>query len=96
MILKIKLALTLATVILGALSAWYWYRSSVARIAAADPDPDNVPFYGNQIITNDGTDFFPTVELQSTLNKQAAVWAALAALSQVLIALVDLYLQFSG
>lgn len=94
MILEIKLTLTIATVAFGALSAWCWYRSSVARIAAADSNPDNVPFYGDQIIINDGVDFFPTLELQSKLNRRAAIWATLAAMSQVLIALGDLYLQF--
>jgi hypothetical protein len=89
MLYAIKSVITITSIVSGALSAWYWLRSSKACIIAKPGAPTAGGTKFVKITMDDGTDFFPTLELQSKLNKKAAVYAAIAAGFMTASSIVD-------
>jgi len=62
------------------MAAIFWFRSSTASVKHEEK-PDETGIIPASI-TVDGEDFIATTLLQSKISKQAAVWAAIAALFQ--------------
>lgn len=85
--MKMTAMFSLAAIILGAISAYCWLRSAMARVPHAHAKDDGT--FHDATICVDGADFLATAKAQGRWNTVAAFFAALTAFCQVMSALTN-------
>ncbi|WP_432262967.1 hypothetical protein [Cupriavidus sp. TMH.W2] len=82
MVLTIKAALNVGTIVFGAASSYCWVRSASARVPHAHASGDGM--FHDGTIAVDGADLVGSLKLQAKWNTRAAICAAVATGFQVL------------